>query len=106
MKFNELKIKKSGYNFSCKTRKGNYKKAMGFGLCFPGTKAQAEYFVKKQLSLDVLNYEDAEKIEAVLNKHSLYGNYELTKSQKWARLKNIADLYRALSLEYGLNKIK
>ena len=102
MKASELNLKKDGYNFNCNERKSgsHYKLIMRLGRCLPSTQAQVRYFISEGISLDVLNGDDVEKVEAMLTKHGFEGNYKLTKSKTWVRLQNNSDLHKALKLEF------
>lgn len=101
MKANEIIwSEKETYLFNTKEFTGHYKAIMDFGRCFPATKAQAKYFVKSGICLDVLNNMDVEKIENVLNEAGLIGYYQYTKSKHWVRLLNNSDLHKALKLKY------
>ena len=104
MKANELNLEKEGYNFNCNIvkKRSHYTFLMTLGRCFPTTRNQAKYFVKNQIVLDVLNYEDVEMIEKLLNKYGFEGDYKYTKSKYWVRLRNHDDLYKALKLEFNL----
>lgn len=64
---------------------------------FPTTQAQA----KKWHGFDCLGAEDVQRIEALLNKHGMTGEYSLTKSGKFCRLHYSEDFKRALKAEYG-----
>lgn len=76
---------------------------MRCGAVFPSTKAQAKYFVSQDICLDVLNFEDVQKVESILNKHGFAGDYKYTKSKTWVRLQNTSDLHKALKIEFNLN---
>ena len=104
MKAHELNLKKDGYFFSCNPQpaKSHYKFTMRIGRCFPSTKAQAKYFVSQGICLDVLNFEDVEKVESILNKHGFEGDYKYTKSKTWVRLQNFTDLHKALKKEFSV----
>jgi len=85
MKATELDLKKEGYHMSGNSFNGKYKLIMSIGRCLPKTKDQAKYFYslyKNYGQIDVLNYDDVEKIEAILNKHGFKGNYKYTKSKQ------------------------
>ena len=102
MKKSELKLEKTGYNLSANTYKArsHYRFKMKMGRCLPSTIAQAKYFISEGICLDVLNMDDVEKIEAILNKHGLSGDYKYTKSKLFVRLQNDVDLHMALEAEY------
>lgn len=104
MKATEINLKKDGYNFNCNIfpARSHYKTIMHLGRVFPNTRAQADYFIKNGIELDVLNGDDVETVESMLNKHGLEGDYKLTKSKTWVRLQNQNDLHEALKKEYNL----
>ena len=64
---------------------------------FPTTAAQA----KRWHAFDCLGAADVERIESLLNKHGMAGEYKLTKSGGFCRLVNTADFKRALKSEYS-----
>jgi len=104
MKTKDINLKKDNFNFSCKSfpAKSHYKFIMTLGRAFPITKAQARYFVSENISLDVLNADDVEKVEFMLNKHGFEGNYKWTKSKTWVRLVNQSDLHESFKKEFNL----
>jgi len=68
---------------------------------FPTTITQAKFYEKHIcFSNFLLNNCDIEKIEKLLNKHNLTGDYRLTKSKTWARIQNGLDVSEALKLEF------
>lgn len=73
---------------------------MKMGRTLPCCKSQVQYYVSNVFEIDVLNREDVEKLEMLLNKHGLYGEYKWTKSGRWVRIQNINDVHKALKLEY------
>lgn len=102
MRANEINWnEKVSYYFSANEYKGRYKFIMGMGRCFPITKAQAKYFVKEGICLDVLNNMDVEKIEKVLNDAGFVGEYKFSKSKTWVRLQNNSDLHKAIKVKFG-----
>mgnify|MGYP006446943669 CR=1 FL=1 len=104
MKTQEINLKKDGYNFNCGSYAAgsHYKDVMGAGRLFPITKAQAKFFLKEGVILDVLNADDVEVVENILNKHGFSGRYKYTKSKTWVRLMNDLDLHRAIKKEFNL----
>lgn len=104
MKSSELKLKKDGYKFNCKSYKAgsHYKALMLLGRLLPCTQPQAKYFISNKVQLSVLNGDDVEKLESVLNKHGFEGSYKYTKSKTWVRIQNHEDLYKALKLEFNI----
>ena len=95
-------IQESYYNLNFYAPKSHYKLAMYLGRFFPKTKAQAKEFLKNGCYLDVLNSRDVERVEDMLNKHGLKGNYKYTKSKQWVRLVNSEDLVIAIRKEFAL----
>ena len=70
---------------------------------FPSTPSQALFFIKNVcLTNRCLNSSDIEKLEDLLNKHNLNGDYKLTKSKSYARIQNNDDVTTALKLEFNL----
>jgi hypothetical protein len=65
---------------------------------FPITAAQAKLWH----GFDCLGAADVERIEALLNKHGMRGEYSLTKSGGFCRLRDNASFKRALKAEYAL----
>ena len=104
MKLTELNLEKQGFYMSCNVRllRSHYRSLMKLGRVFPTTKSQADYFIKNNITLDVLNMDDVILIENLMNKHGFEGNYKRTKSASWVRLKNHDDLYTALINEYSI----
>lgn len=98
MKAADLKIEKKGYLFSTKTYpKGSHTKGVfSLGIALPNSLSQ----LKKFTHIDVLNGDDVEKVEKILNENGFKGEYSLTKSKRWARLRNIDDLKKALKNEF------
>lgn len=104
MKKQELKLEKVDYTMSANNYapKSHYKFLMGLGRVFPCSPAQAKYFIKEGVCIDVLNSKDVDIIESLMNKHGLEGDYKYTKSKTWVRLQNNTDFHNALKLEYSL----
>ena len=102
MKSSNIFLENQNYNFSCNQFKANshYKFIMSMGRAIPTTKAQANFFVKNKISIDLLNSKDVDLIESMLNKHGMQGDYKFTKSKTWVRLLNNEDLHKAISLEF------
>lgn len=98
----QIKLQKQGYTFNANIYSRRNTLLMMLGRQFPATKAQAEYFIKNNCTMDVLNYDDVQIVESLLNKHGLAGDYKYTKSESWVRLLNHDDLEHALKLEYSL----
>lgn len=98
MKAADLKIEKEGYLFSTKTYpKGSHTKGVfSLGRALPNSPSQLKRFTH----LDVLNGDDVEKVEKILNDNGFQGEYSLTKSGRWARLKNVEALKKALKNEF------
>ena len=70
---------------------------------FPSTSSQAKFFTKNVCFTNrCLNSSDIEKLEDLLNKHNLNGDYKLTKSKGYARIQNNDDVTKALKLEFNL----
>ena len=68
---------------------------------FPSTPAQALYFVKYvDFYYRYLNSMDVMKIEALLNKYQMCGEYKFTKSKKWCRIMNNSEVIDALEKEF------
>lgn len=99
----QLTIKPEGYRFQTAPHapRTHYKSLMRLGRVWPTTKAQARYYISCP-SIDVLNYEDVQAVEALLNRHGFTGQYSYTKSGRWVRLVNNNNLITALKLEYSL----
>jgi hypothetical protein len=104
MQIQELKLDKLNFNFNLNTYpKGSHVKLLIIlGRCFPQTKEQAKYFIKKGAKLDVLNYKDVQDLEAFLNKQNFKGQYKYTKSLTWVRLINQNDFISALKKEHNI----
>ena len=71
---------------------------LSLGRLFPTTAAQA----KRWHAFECLGAADVERIEALLNKHGMAGEYSLTKSGGFCRLHYSEDFERALKAEYAL----
>lgn len=81
---------------------GHYKDLMKLGTVIPGTKKQASFFISEKCKFDVLADKDIAIIDMIFADAELQGNYAKTKSNRWARLKNIEDFYVALKKKYNL----
>lgn len=103
MKANEIVWKEiCNYNMSANIRGGQYKQSMKWGSVFPSTKTQAKFFVKERIEMDVFNNKDVERVESLLNKYGIKGEFKYTASRRWVRLVNYDGFYIALKKEYML----
>lgn len=81
---------------------GRYKDLMKLGTIIPGTKTQASFFISEKCKFDVLADKDIAIIDTIFADAGMHGDYVKTKSNRWARLKNIEDFYVALKKKYSL----
>lgn len=103
MLYNEVNLNREDVSMLVSfSGKQHYKVAMSLGGVLPINKAQANYFITENCDLSVLAGVDVDVIESILNEAGLKGDYVMTKSNKWVRLKNIQDFYKALKLKYQL----
>jgi hypothetical protein len=79
----------------------HYKHSMRAGRAFPTTKAQAQFFIRRSGSFDVLCYRDVLKISEFMAKHGMEADFRLTKSSGFARLNNATDFHACLRKEYN-----
>jgi hypothetical protein len=102
MRKEEIKLEKKSWTCSANSypERSHYKMLMKLGRVFPGTKAQAKYFLSEGVCLDVLNIKDVEVVETMLNKHGFVGDYKYTKSKNFVRLQNNSDLSKAIKKEF------
>lgn len=103
MKANQISLEAQTFIFNTNERQAgqHYSFLMRLGRCLPTTKAQAQYFVKNNLQLSVLNIVDVQRVEAILNEFGFEGEYKYTKNNHWVRLVNFEALHAALKLKYN-----
>lgn len=99
MKKEEIK----GFSYVCmlgvRKEREHYKSLLRLGKLLPTSKIQAKEFIRIG-HFDVLSLGDVEKIESLMNKHGLAGEYKYTKAKSFVRLVNINGFKNALKLEY------
>ena len=74
---------------------------IGLGRVVPTHKACAKKVVKNG-QLDVLGGKDVKYIERILNSYGIKGDYQLTKSGRFARLNNTGDFFKVLIWKFDL----
>ncbi len=74
---------------------------IGLGRVVPAYKACAKNVVKNG-QLDVLGGKDVKYIERILNSYGIRGDYQLTKSGRFARLNNTGAFFKVLTYKFGL----
>ena len=104
MKASEINLKKEGFlsNVNVCPPRSHYKFLMSLGRVFPTTKAQAVTFINMGVLPDAYNMDDVEFVEKELSPYGFIGEYKYTKSRRWVRLVNLADMHNALRKKYGL----
>ena len=79
----------------------HYKFLRSIGRGLPSTPAQAKHFVSRP-SMDILNMDDVQRIEAIMNAAGFEGRYQYTKSGRWVRLLNSEYLAKAIKVKFGI----
>ena len=80
--------------------RSHYKFIMSLGRVWPCCAAQVKEWERIGCRLDVMNGPDITRCEELMNKHGYIGDYRPTKSKRWARLANTADLLAAFKAEF------
>lgn len=80
--------------------RSHYKFIMSLGRVWPCCAAQVKAWERMDCRLDIMNWQDIERCEKLMNRHSYAGDYRPTKSKRWARLANTSDLLAAFKAEF------
>lgn len=81
--------------------RSHYKFEMTLGRVWPCCKSQVQEWKRQGCPLDVMDWADIQRCENLMSKYCHKGEYQLTRSKRWARLVNVKDLLSAFELEFA-----
>lgn len=104
--YNEINLPPAKHRFNTDyvAKNRHYKQLMQMGRLLPSCKSQAQFFIRFNCELDMLNAADVERIENLLNTYSYKGVYRYTRSKRWVRLINQKDLRDAIYRQFIQDK--